>query len=203
MRNVFFCLIIITISGGCMSVNKKCIRAIEDGDDQAVIEMLESRQIDPNFTFEYKTVKLHLLQFYFDDPKMFKYLINRGAYPLALAVDGNPLISSAIHQKATEFIKYCIEMGFAVDTPYFVTYSEGKVEYITPLVNAVTVPENDELIKLLIDEGANVNFVIDNNRTVLDVAIFCETGYEELLRSHGAKTFDEMALESDELEVWD
>lgn len=204
MKSLVMICCVVWISG-CTSVEQQCYRAIRAHDNEAVMNLVDRKLIDPNHIFDVEGLNYHLLEFYLSDPQMFKFLISRGSYPLALGAQGNSLLGKAVLRRKMDFVKFCKELGFGIDNPSFgVDTSDGKsLTYVTPLVFAVTDLGKEDLIKWLISEGANVNFVIDNNRTVLDVAIQCETGYEELLRSHGAKTFFEIELKRNGWEDWD
>ena len=71
----------------------------------------------------------------------------------------------------------------------------GELIEMTPLLEAVTATfrtkEHNEIIELLINNGANVNAKYGNGRTPLDNAIlFNRTETADILRKHGGKTAD-------------
>ncbi|KAF5542954.1 ankyrin 1 [Fusarium napiforme] len=94
-------------------------------------------------------------------PEIFKYLLKRGADPNSRDSDDIPVIGAAISVGHTGMVKWLMEASAEVNVSYFESKS-------TPLHEATAYPE---MVRLLIEYGADINRVDDVSRTALNLAV--------------------------------
>lgn len=123
-------------------------------------------------------------------PDIAKYLLLRGADIHALTDKGQGVFTQCIismikgNQDITpEFAEYLLDKGAEIDEK---NSGEGFKGY-TPLLWAIIYCE-PEIIRFLIENGADVNTLVEGGKTPLSLAYEnCSEHIIELLKKHGAK----------------
>ncbi|KAF5228396.1 hypothetical protein FANTH_14527 [Fusarium anthophilum] len=95
------------------------------------------------------------------EPEIFQYLLEKGADPNARDSDGIPVIGAAISVEHTNMVKWLVEANAELNVSYFESKS-------TPLHEATAYPE---MVRLLIQHGADINKVNGDSQTALSVAV--------------------------------
>ncbi|WP_366521263.1 ankyrin repeat domain-containing protein [uncultured Brachyspira sp.] len=106
-----------------------------------------------------------------------KYLVSQGVNPAMKYTNGYSykyfsLLNAARRNKTTEIAEYLIEQGADINTQ---TDSVSDLPLIFIALNA----ENIELLKLLIEKGADTSIVNKEGKTIFDLAQ--EQGYDDVL----------------------
>ena len=174
---------------------KALMKAVEKGDEakDEVDDLIKNKQI----TLEYlnsaivKAVEKGYLE-------IVKILLENGAdVNLQVGYDDATLLYIAMDQGKSEIVELLIERGAVVDKLSF-EYNTGERVTITPLLRAVSklnqgwVPAQTmfhyhDIIKILLEKGANVNSKLNDGATPLYIAVI--GGYFEtvkLLLENGA-----------------
>ena len=122
-------------------------------------------------------------------PEIAKLMLDRGADIHAVTDRGMGVFTQCINvglRRETvtyEFAKYLLSRGAAIDEANATSYYGG----FTPLFWAVE-SANEELVRFLVENGANVNATSNKGKTPLSIAT--EAGYTniiEILKAAGAK----------------
>ena len=107
-----------------------------------------------------------------------KYLVSQGVDPAMTYTNGYSysgksysLLNAAVGNKTTEIAEYLIEQGADINTQ---TDSVSGL----PLIFVALRAENIELLKLLIEKGADTSVVDKDGKTIFDLAK--EQGYDEI-----------------------
>ena len=107
-----------------------------------------------------------------------KYLVSKGVDPAMTYTNGYSysgkrysLLNAAVGNKTTEIAEYLIEQGADINTQ---TDSVSDL----PLIFVALRAENIELLKLLIEKGADTSVVDKDGKTIFDLAK--EQGYDEI-----------------------
>ena len=107
-----------------------------------------------------------------------KYLVSQGVDPAMTYTNGYSysgksysLLNAAVGNKTTEIAEYLIEQGADINTQ---TDSVSDL----PLIFVALRAENIELLKLLIEKGADTSVVDKDGKTIFDLAK--EQGYDEI-----------------------
>lgn len=128
--------------------------------DEDLVNILLEKGADPNIANNNKTTPLHAA-ILINNETITQKLLDKGANIKAINVDGNSLLHLAISYKASKnivnlFLAQCDKLGITkelLNTPN----QQGK----TPLTDALEEC-NKELIKLLLDKGADVELARKN-----------------------------------------
>lgn len=129
-----------------------------------------------------------LIQAAKNDPEIINLLLSKGADINARMKDGTGAFTKSIYgilmgKGSTEVAELFLSKGADINE----APTTGDMIGWTPLFLAVS-DENENLVKFLIDNGANVNAKNNNGDTVLSMAV--KNGNEKIigqLKSHGAK----------------
>lgn len=94
-------------------------------------------------------------------PEIVQYLLEKGADPDARDSDGIPVVGSAVNGGHTNMVQWLVDAKADVN----VVYTQNK---ITPLHEAHPYPE---IVRILLDHGADINKGNVESRTALNFAI--------------------------------
>ncbi|KAG9500800.1 hypothetical protein J7337_006480 [Fusarium musae] len=119
-------------------------------------------------------------------PEIFHYLLEKGADPNACDSDGIPVIGAAISGGHTNMVKWLIEANAELN----VSYSDSKS---TPLHEATAYPE---IVRLLIQHGADINKVNDVSRTALNFAVSANHLATVQILLHESKTKPDLGTDT-------
>ncbi|ADG72767.1 ankyrin repeat domain-containing protein [Brachyspira murdochii] len=141
------------------------------------VKLLTEHGADINYSnFEYGPVIAYAISQECID--IVKYLVSQGADPAMTYTNGYSysgksysLLNAAVGNKTTEIAEYLIEQGADINTQ---TDSVSGL----PLIFIALRAENIELLKLLIEKGADTSVVDKDGKTIFDLAK--EQGYDEI-----------------------
>ena len=124
------------------------------------------------------------------DFKLVKILIELGADPLAkffFVANDSTTLMAAVYANNIEMVKYFIGLGVKID---------ARDEYGDPAINWATFfTNNEEIVKLLIEKGCDLNMLGYDRRTALDHAMHRDNPSKEIikiLKEAGAKSAKEL-----------
>ncbi|ASJ20791.1 hypothetical protein BHAMNSH16_03665 [Brachyspira hampsonii] len=145
--------------------------------DLEKVKLLTEHGADINYSnFEYGPVIAYAISQECID--IVKYLVSQGADPAMRYTNGYSysgksysLLNAAVGNKTTEIAEYLIEQGADINTQ---TDSVSGL----PLIFIALRAENIELLKLLIEKGADTSVVDKDGKTIFDLAK--EQGYDEI-----------------------
>ncbi|MBW5393645.1 ankyrin repeat domain-containing protein, partial [Brachyspira hampsonii] len=145
--------------------------------DLEKVKLLTEHGADINYSnFEYGPVIAYAISQECID--IIKYLVSQGADPAMTYTNGYSysgksysLLNAAVGNKTTEIAEYLIEQGADINTQ---TDSVSDL----PLIFIALRAENIELLKLLIEKGADTSVVDKDGKTIFDLAK--EQGYDEI-----------------------
>jgi len=149
--------------------------------DMEVIELLVNQGADVNTRDSDSITPLHLALEQCR-AEIIKLLLSRDANVDAKGKDGGTYIHIAAERGYLQIVEHLLKRGAYVNSAYTSTYQEGY----TPLCLAVKEGQED-VVKLLLECGANVDAQVEDGKTVLQLAI--EKGNEKvvnLLLEYGA-----------------
>ena len=102
---------------------------------------------------------LFLALIHCDDPEVIKLLLEAGAETNIFNAEGHTPLTSMLLKFQVENIKLKIQYLLQYSNPNLYNPANG----MTPLAVAVNTQDDEEIIKLFIDAGADVNFADDRN----------------------------------------
>ena len=145
--------------------------------DLEKVKLLTEHGADINYSnFEYGPVIAYAISQECID--IVKYLVSQGVDPAMTYTNGYSysgksysLLNAAVGNKTTEIAEYLIEQGADINTQ---TDSVSDL----PLIFVALRAENIELLKLLIEKGADTSVVDKDGKTIFDLAK--EQGYDEI-----------------------
>jgi ankyrin repeat protein len=176
--------------------------------NKGMVECLVAHRADINIADQQGLTPLYLAAGS-GDMDIVKFLLGQGADFLAVSDEFGTLLHAAAKSKNTEMIDFFLELGIGIDavnkngmTPLHTAehLDIGTVEYLlnrgasinacckwgTPL-HFVIEAEREDLVKLLVNLGANVDIPNEDGETPLDVAIRLERmSMIEFLSENGA-----------------
>lgn len=94
-----------------------------------------------------------------DSVQLTKAVLNAGAKPIGTYT----LFYAIISNHSIEITEFLLEAGANPNKDYQFTFNESEVERRSPLADAIWRTKNIQLVKLLIEYGANVNYIVKSN----------------------------------------
>lgn len=160
----------------------------------------------------YLTSPLHSAISKNPDENVIKLLINRGAFVNAYSTLGTPIFIAINSNRSISIIEYLINQGADLNKKQPI-YFGGSI--IMRVIREYKGNNKEQLVKILINKGANVNYVDNFGESVLSDAIWktgtnitlvkllIEKGADVNFCTESGKTIFSKALYSDNLEIID
>lgn len=159
--NIFFIIILLF---SCKPSVSELIEAIQNNDSEEVSKLVENGVNIDNEEGELQPLELAIND---GNEDLSIFLINNGADANIVFSDNNYPLQSAFEQEMWETINALIKNGVDLYKEIAYIHPIAKIELTDPLAFWAASNGNEELIKLILDNGFNINYQNKKGHTLL------------------------------------